>query len=115
MDYRKLNEKTIKNAYPLLHAQDLIDQLKNATLFSKMDIQWGYNNIRMRRDMLFNHVINCSESFRPCPTLDKWCIQANHRSFILYSIRHVEKHSFSHWPDITLPWESAQHPNSNPV
>jgi len=38
MDYRKLNEKTAKNAYPLPRAQDLIDQLKNATLFSKMDV-----------------------------------------------------------------------------
>jgi hypothetical protein len=47
-DYRKLNDKTIKNAYPLPRAQDLIDKLTNATLFSKMDVRWGYNNIRIR-------------------------------------------------------------------
>jgi hypothetical protein len=47
-DYRKLNEKMIKNAYPLPRAQDLIDKLMNATLFSKMDVRWGYNNIRIR-------------------------------------------------------------------
>jgi hypothetical protein len=47
-DYRKLNEKMIKNAYPLPRAQDLIDKLTKATLFSKMDVRWGYNNIWIR-------------------------------------------------------------------
>jgi hypothetical protein len=47
-DYRKLNEKTVKNAYPLPRSQDLIDSLTDATLFSKMDVRWGYNNIRIK-------------------------------------------------------------------
>src|SRR6201747_2406147 len=48
MDYRKLNDKTIRNAYPLPRSQDLIDKLAGASLFSKMDVRWGYNNIRMK-------------------------------------------------------------------
>jgi hypothetical protein len=48
MDYRKLNEKTVKNAYPLPRSQDLIDALTGATMYSKMDVRWGYNNIRMK-------------------------------------------------------------------
>ena len=44
-DYRRLNEMTIKNRYPLPLIGELIDQLSQATVFSKMDIRWGYNNI----------------------------------------------------------------------
>jgi hypothetical protein len=47
-DYRKLNENMIKNAYPLPHAQDLIDKLTSATFLLKMDVRWGYNNIQIR-------------------------------------------------------------------
>ena len=44
-DYRKLNEMTIKNRYPLPLISELIDQLTGAKYYSKMDIRWGYNNI----------------------------------------------------------------------
>jgi len=44
-DYRFLNSHTIKNAYPLPHISDLFDQLKDAKIFTKMDIRWGYNNV----------------------------------------------------------------------
>ena len=47
-DYRKLNKMTVKNLYPLPLIQELIDKLKNAQVFSKMDIRWGYNNIRIK-------------------------------------------------------------------
>ena len=39
---------TIKNAYPLPLISELMDKLKGAKYFSKMDICWGYNNIRIR-------------------------------------------------------------------
>jgi hypothetical protein len=47
-DYRYLNEWTIKNAYPLPRIDDLIDSLSGMKLFIKMDIRWGYNNVRIR-------------------------------------------------------------------
>jgi hypothetical protein len=47
-DYQRLNAGTIKNAYPLPLINKLIDQLKGAKVFSKVDIQWGYPNIRMK-------------------------------------------------------------------
>ena len=37
-DYQKLNEGTIKNAYPLPLVSKLIDQLKEARYFTKLDI-----------------------------------------------------------------------------
>ena len=47
-DYRKVNEWTVKNCYPLPLIPELINQVKGATLFSKFDIQWGYNNMRIK-------------------------------------------------------------------
>ncbi len=47
-DYRKLNSLTVKNQYPLPLIPELIDRLQNATLFTKLDIRWGYNNIRIK-------------------------------------------------------------------
>jgi len=47
-DYRRLNELTIKNSYPLPLISDLIDKLKGARIFTKLDIRWGYNNVRIK-------------------------------------------------------------------
>ena len=47
-DYRKLNEGTIKNTYLLPLISELINQLKGAKYFTKLDIQWGYNNVRIK-------------------------------------------------------------------
>ncbi len=47
-DYRKLNSLTVKNQYPLPLIPELIDQLRNATLFTKLDIRWGYNNVHIK-------------------------------------------------------------------
>ena len=47
-DYRKLNEFTVKNRYPLPLILELIDRLKGAKIFTKMDIRWGYNNVHMK-------------------------------------------------------------------
>jgi hypothetical protein len=48
-DYRRLNEWTIKNRYPLPLIPELIARVKGATLFSKFDIRWGYNNVRIKK------------------------------------------------------------------
>ena len=47
-DYRKLNDGTVKNKYPLPLIQELIDKTTNAKFFTKLDVRWGYNNIRIK-------------------------------------------------------------------
>lgn len=48
-DYRKLNNMTIKNSYPLPLISDIINKLKKAKYFTKLDIRWGYNNVRIKK------------------------------------------------------------------
>ena len=47
-DYRKLNEWTRQNATPLPLIPELIARVRGASLFTKFDIRWGYNNVRIR-------------------------------------------------------------------
>ena len=44
VDYRALNEVTIKNKYPLPMINDLFDQLQGAKVFSQIDPQSGYTS-----------------------------------------------------------------------
>ncbi|KAL0543844.1 hypothetical protein IC582_018949 [Cucumis melo] len=48
IDYRELNKVTIKNRYPLPRIDDLFDQLQGATVFSKIDLQSGYDQLRIK-------------------------------------------------------------------
>ena len=47
-DYRYLNKHTKKNAYPIPMISTIMDKLRGAKLFTKMDVRLGYNNIRIR-------------------------------------------------------------------
>ena len=48
MDYRSLNNQTVKNNYPLLLITDLIDNMGSKRVFTKMDLWWGFNNVRIK-------------------------------------------------------------------
>uniref|UniRef100_A0A0W0FTF7 Reverse transcriptase-rnase h-integrase n=1 Tax=Moniliophthora roreri TaxID=221103 RepID=A0A0W0FTF7_MONRR len=47
-DYRELNKGTIKNAYPLPLVSELLDKLKGAKVFTKLDLRNGYNNVQIK-------------------------------------------------------------------
>jgi len=50
IDYRQLNKYTIKNRYPLPRIDDLINQLRGALVFSKIDLRSGYQQIRVKAE-----------------------------------------------------------------
>jgi len=48
MDYCNLNDQMIKNNYPLLLITELIDNMESKKVFMKMNLRWGFNNIRIK-------------------------------------------------------------------
>jgi hypothetical protein len=48
VDYQSLNEVSIKNKYPLPRIEDMFDQIKEVSVFSKIDLRSGYHQLKIR-------------------------------------------------------------------
>ncbi|GJX00959.1 putative reverse transcriptase domain-containing protein [Tanacetum coccineum] len=54
IDYRELNKLTVKNRYPLLRIDDLFDHLQGSSVYSKIDLRYGYHQLRVRDEDIPN-------------------------------------------------------------
>ena len=54
-----LNKHTVKNNYPLPLIMQLVDKLQGAKLFTKMDLRWGYNNVRIKENDEWKAAFTC--------------------------------------------------------
>jgi len=50
MDYRNLNDQMIKNNYPLPLITELINNMGSKKVFMKIDLRWGFNNVRIKEE-----------------------------------------------------------------
>jgi len=65
-DYCYLNKGMIKNNYPLPLIPELIDRIGNAKVFTKLDLRWGYNNVRIKEGDEWKAVFTCQDgAFEP--------------------------------------------------
>ena len=66
MDYHNLNDQTVKNNYPLLLITDLIDNIGSKRVFTKMNLWWGFNNVRIKAEDEWKGAFTTHvESFEP--------------------------------------------------
>jgi len=50
IDYCNLNDQMVKNNYLLPLIIDLIDNMGSKKVFTKMDLRWGFNNVRIKKE-----------------------------------------------------------------
>ncbi|GJQ98286.1 putative reverse transcriptase domain-containing protein [Tanacetum coccineum] len=50
IDYHELNKLTVKNCYPLPRVDDLFDQLQGSSVYSKIDLRFGYHQLRIHEE-----------------------------------------------------------------
>ena len=48
IDYRQINKVTVKNKYPLPRIEDIFDQLKGASIFSKIDLRLSFYQLKLK-------------------------------------------------------------------
>ena len=62
-DYQYLNKWMIKNNYPLLLISDILENMETKKVFTKINLQWGYNNVRIKEGDKWKAAFTILEGF----------------------------------------------------
>ncbi|GJP60953.1 hypothetical protein CLOP_g18172 [Closterium sp. NIES-67] len=90
IDYGALNKQTIKNKYQIPQIDDLLDQLRGATVFSKLDLRSGYWQIWMADNSIHKTAFRTAMNHILRPLLDE-CVVVYLDDILIYS-RDMEQH-----------------------
>src|SRR6202521_6024856 len=61
-DYARVNKYTVRNTYPLPLIKELIHKLVRKKWFTKFDIRWGYNNVRIKEGDEWKTAFKCNKA-----------------------------------------------------
>ena len=64
-DYRHINQWMVKNGYPLPLIVDILDGVGKRKVFTKLDLRWGYNNVRIKETNGKQHSLCTLEHMNP--------------------------------------------------
>jgi len=71
MDYHNLNSQTVKNNYLLPLITKLINNMGGKKVFTKMDLRWGFNNVRIKKEVSQTSFGHISIKYSTIPTVLK--------------------------------------------
>jgi len=95
-DYREINKAMIKNQYPLPIIQEIMDKLKDAIIFTKMDVRKGYNNIQIKKGDEWKAAFKTNEGlFKPLVMFFGLCnAPATFQSFMDHIFEEVKRKGY---------------------
>nr|GEV69429.1 hypothetical protein [Tanacetum cinerariifolium] len=85
LDNRELNKLTVKNRYPLPRIDDLFDQLQGSRYFLKIDLRFGYHQLRVREEDIPKTAFRTSDlTLHRSSSFDQFKVKSN-REMMLHS------------------------------
>ncbi|GJS14978.1 putative reverse transcriptase domain-containing protein [Tanacetum coccineum] len=117
IDYRELNKLTVKNRYPLPRIDDLFDQLKGSSMYSKIDLRSGYHQLRIQEEdiPLTAFKTRKEKLYAKFSKCDFWLDSVKFLGHVIDSegvlVDPAKIEAIKNWAETTMPTEICYHPD----